>query len=165
MAIIRILKHLMYGRLHVRRCFPAASMQAVQMAIAKSEDGHVGELRFAVEAALDWRDLWHGVTPRARAIEVFSQLRIWDTEHNSGVLIYLLLADRRVEIIADRGIHACVGDVGWKEICREMEQAFRQGQFEQGVLAGIARIGVLLAHHFPAHGAHRNELPDAPVIL
>jgi uncharacterized membrane protein len=141
-------------------------MQAIEAAIARSESSHMGELRFVVEAALDWRDLLRGVTPRARAIEVFSQLRIWDTEHNSGVLIYLLLAEQRVEIVADRGIHVCVGSAGWQEICREMETSFRAGDFEQGVVKGIARITILLAQHFPAQdNSNFNELPDAPVVL
>jgi uncharacterized membrane protein len=166
MKISRILKHLTYGSLHVRRCFPRASMQAIQAAIARSESSHMGELRFAVEAALDWHELLRGVSPRQRAIEVFSQLGVWDTEHNSGVLIYLLLAERDVEIVADRGIHARVGDAGWQAICREMEAAFRAGAFEQGVLSGIARITALLAEHFPAQGkSNPNELPDAPVVL
>lgn len=165
MKIPHILKHLVHGRLHVLRCFPASSMAAIKAAIAQSETSHMGELQFVVEAALDWRDLWRGVTPRERAVEVFSQLRIWDTEHNSGVLIYLLLADRRVEIVADRGIHARVGEGGWQAICHEMEAAFRDGNFEQGAVAGIARIGALLTQHFPAQGVNNNELPDAPVVL
>jgi len=166
MNISRILKHLTYGPLHVRRRFPRSAMQTIQVAIARSESSHMGELRFAVEAALDWRNLLKGVTPRQRAIELFSQLRVWDTEQNSGVLIYLLLAERDVEIIADRGIHARVGNAGWESICREMEGAFRAGQFEQGVLTGIARITALLAGHFPADGKpNSNELPDAPVVV
>ena len=109
---------------------------------------------------------WRRFRPRQRAIEVFSQLRMWDTEHNSGVLIYLLLAERHVEIVADRGVHARVGDAGWQAICREMEAAFRAGEYEQGVLVGIARITALLAEHFPAEGIPKpNKLPDAPVIL
>jgi uncharacterized membrane protein len=166
MQISRILKHLTCGPWQVRRCFPRASMRAIQSAIAQSETSHMGELRFAVEAALEWHDLLRGLSPRQRAIEVFSGLHIWDTEHNSGVLIYLLLAERRVEIVADRGIHARVGEQRWLEICREMEAAFRRGDFERGVLTGIARITALLAEHFPAGGEpNPNELSDAPVVL
>jgi len=161
----RTLNHLLAGRWQVKRRIPAASMQTIEDAIQRSETTHMGELRFAVEAGLDWHELWHGITPRQRAIEVFSQLRIWDTEHNSGVLIYLLLADRRVEIIADRGIHARVGEEGWGSICREMEAAFRGGYFEQGVLTGIARISTLLAEHFPAKVNNSNELSNKPVTL
>jgi len=161
----RTLKLLLAGRWQVKRLFPAASMRAIEDAIQRSETTHMAELRFAVEAGLDWHELWQGITPRQRAIEVFSQLRIWDTEHNSGVLIYLLLADRRVEIIADRGIHSRVGEEGWGSICREMEAAFRAGHFEQGVLTGIVRISTLLAEHFPATASNSNELSNKPVTL
>jgi uncharacterized membrane protein len=161
----RTLKHLFAGRWQVLRHFPKSSMAAIEAAIKRSESKHMGELRFAVEAGLDIHELWHGISPRQRAIELFSQLRIWDTEHNSGVLIYLLLADRDVEIIADRGIHARVGGAQWQVICHEMEKHFRKGDFEQGALAGIAAISALLQQHFPAHGARANELPDSPVVL
>ncbi len=137
-------------------------MANIEAAIQAAETRHMGELRFAVESGLDIHELWHGITPRQRAIEVFSQLRIWDTEHNSGVLVYLLLADRRVEIVADRGIHAKVGDEQWQAICREMEQHFRNGSFEQGVMQGITAISGLLQQHFPAHGTHANELSKQP---
>ena len=92
-------------------------------------------------------------------------MRIWDTEHNNGVLIYLLLADRKVEIVADRGIDASVGSAGWEKICRDMEAEFAAGRFEQGALAGIAAVSRELARHFPHDGTTRNELPDAPVVL
>jgi uncharacterized membrane protein len=140
-------------------------MMNIETAIQSSETSHTGELRFAVEAGLDIHELWHGITPRQRAIEVFSQLRIWDTEHNCGVLIYLLLADRRVEIVADRGIHAKVGDEQWQSICREMEKHLRAGDFEQGVMQGITAISSLLQQHFPEQGAHANELSNSPVVL
>jgi hypothetical protein len=164
-SLVRALKHLLAGRWQVARHFPKASLLAIEEAIRRSETTHMGELRFAVEAGLDWHELLHGVTPRQRAIEVFSQLRVWDTEHNSGVLIYLLLADRRVEIVADRGIHARVGDAGWGAICREMEAEFGAGRFEQGVLLGLERISALLRQHFPALTDNPDELPDAPVVL
>jgi len=161
----RILKHLVAGRWQVGRILPSSSMHRIQAAISQSERSHDGELRFAVETGLEWPDLLHGTTPRARAIKMFSRLRVWDTEHNSGVLIYLLLADRKVEIVADRGVHARVGQAGWESICRKMEQRFRLGEFEAGVLEGIAAITTLLQQHFPASGDHRNELPDAPIVL
>jgi uncharacterized membrane protein len=161
----RLLKHLLAGRWQTLRYFPPSTMRAIESAIQDSESTHMGELRFAVEAGLDWPDVIRGKTAHERALEVFSQLRIWDTEHNSGVLIYLLLADRRVEIIADRGINRRVGKTGWEAICREMETAFKAGQFERGVLTGLARISVLLAEYFPAHGDNANELSDKPVVL
>lgn len=134
-------------------------------AIAAAESLHDGQLRFVVEAALDWRPLLAGQTARERALEVFSQLRVWDTEHNNGVLIYLLLADRDVEIIADRGIHEKLSEASWEAICREMEAAFRNGRFEAGVLAGVRAVGDHLAQHFPPREDGANELPDEPVIL
>ncbi len=161
----RILKHLLSGRWQVYRMFPTSAMRRIEEAIRESERLHDGELRFAVEHGLEWHQLWHGVSPRARAIEVFSQLRVWDTEHNSGVLIYLLLADRDVEIVADRGMHARVGDEAWRSICQAMEQHFRRNEFEEGVLAGISAITSLLQHHFPAAPDNPNEMRDAPVVL
>lgn len=140
-------------------------MRAIEAAIKESETTHYGEIRFAVEAALDARSLLEGKGARDRAVEVFSQLRVWDTEHNNGVLIYLLLADRRVEIVADRGVHRDVGAQGWEEICREMEQQFRLGRFEEGVVVGIQAVARHLVRHYPASGKNENELPDKPVLL
>ena len=106
-----------------------------------------------------------GLSPRERALEVFGRLRIWDTEDNSGVLVYLLLADKAVEIVADRGIHRRVGDASWQSICRAMEAAYREGRFEEGTLAGVDAINALLIEHFPRHGPGGNELPDQPVLI
>lgn len=140
-------------------------MRAIEAAIRDSEKTHSGEIRFAVEAALDPIALLNNRSARERAVEVFSQLRVWDTERNNGVLIYLLLADRNVEIIADRGIHRDVGQQGWQKICREMEQAFRQGHFEEGVVTGIKTVASHLVRHYPASGVNENELPNQPVVL
>ena len=140
-------------------------MRAIERTIRESEASHGGQIRFAVEPALDFAALVRGQSARQRAIEVFSQLRAWDTEHNNGVLIYLLLADRDVEIIADRGIHSRLGNAGWETICREMEQAFRQGRFEEGVSAGIKAVGGHLEKHFPNRPAGPSELPDRPAII
>ncbi len=161
----RIARHFWIGRPEVRRLFPEASLDRITQAIAAAEAGHHGEIRFAVEASLDWGHLRHGVTARERAVEVFSQLRVWDTEANNGVLIYLLLADRDVEIIADRGLHAKVGAEGWEAICQSMEAEFRLGHFESGVLEGIRAVNAYLASHFPRSGPDVNELPDRPVLL
>ncbi|OGW59456.1 MAG: hypothetical protein A2V83_05765 [Nitrospirae bacterium RBG_16_64_22] len=165
MRLGRVLRHLFSGPWLVRGYFPKRSLDAIEEAIRKSEVTHRGELRFAVEAAIEWRPLFRGQTARQRAIEVFSQLRVWDTEENSGVLIYLLLADRDVEIVADRGIDARVGAAEWERICKEMESLFRQGRFEEGVVTGIAAITEHLARHFPARKGDQNELPDRPVVL
>ena len=165
MNLKRIMRHLSSGRAAVRRAFPQRALDAVELAIRETETRHDGQIRFAVEAALDLSPLLGGQPARERAIEVFSELRVWDTEHNNGVLIYLLLADRDVEIVADRGIHVRLGAETWEAICREVEAAFRNGQFEAGVLAGIHAVGEHLARHFPARGDKSNEMPDRPVVL
>lgn len=163
--MVRLLRHLFTPPWLVKRCFPRDAMARIEGAISTSERLHQGEIRFAVEAALDISALLSGRTAHERALDVFSQLRIWDTEHNSGVLIYLLLADRDVEIVADRGINAKVEKAEWERICRDMESAFRQGQFEQGVLTGVDEITRLLVKYFPADGINPDELPDRPVVL
>ncbi|MBN9131920.1 MAG: TPM domain-containing protein [Nitrosospira multiformis] len=166
MDLMRVLRHLFTGPLAVRKAFPATALIAIEHAIAQSEFGHRGEIRFAVEAGLDMLPLLRATSARERAIEVYSQLRVWDTEHNNGVLIYLLLADRDVEIVADRGIDAKVGHVKWEAICREMETHFSQGQFESGIISGIQSVGRHLQEHFPIEReGGENELPDRPVIL
>lgn len=165
MELGRMMRHLLLPRWLARRYFPARSMEAIARAIRESEQTHLGELRFAVETALDIPQLLRGITARQRALEVFSQLRVWDTEHNSGVLIYLLLADRRVEIVADRGIHARAGDQEWGRICAMMEAMLREARFEEAVLAGVREISEQLRRHFPAEPGNPNELPDEVVIL
>ena len=134
----------------MHRRFPESALRAIEAAIAEGEARHAPEIRFAVEAALDPRAILRGLTPRERAIDVFSELRVWDTEHNTGVLIYLLLADRDVEIVADRGVAAHVTPAEWEGICREMERHLREGRYEAGALAGIRAASDLLVRHFPA---------------
>ena len=165
MNIKRITKHLLLTHWQVSRAFPSDTLVAIDRAIKASEAAHAGEIRFAVEGALDGTLLFKGQSARERAIDVFSQLRIWDTEHNNGVLIYLLLADRDVEIVADRGIHAKVGLEEWEKICRTMETAFKQANYEGGVVGGIQAVTQHLIIHFPASGNDRNELLDKPVVL
>jgi uncharacterized membrane protein len=161
----RILKHFFVPHLLARRAFPPRALLAIEAAIGEAEAQHEGEVRFVLEAALPIELLMRRVTPRARAIDIFSQLRIWDTEHNNGVLIYLSFSDRAVEIVADRGIHAKSGTPVWERICRAMEKEFRQGRFEAGAVAGVRAIAEELAQHFPGTGAKINELPNRPVVL
>jgi uncharacterized membrane protein len=158
-------RHLFTDHWSARRAFPAPVMHRIQAAIAAGERMHTGQVRFVVEAALPMGQVVRGETPRARALEVFSRLRIWDTEHNCGVLIYLLMADRDVEIVADRGIHHKVGDEAWQAICRGMELAFKERRFSDGAVDGIDAINALLEHHFPRASAGPNELPDDPLVL
>jgi uncharacterized membrane protein len=165
MGIGRIGKHLLEHRWRVRRIFPAKVLAAIKQAIRAGEATHSGQVRFVVEGALDGATLFKGHSARERALDIFSQLRIWDTAHNNGVLIYLLLADRKVEIVADRGIDARVGAAGWEKICAEMERDFKAGNFEAGVIRGIEAVSQELAVHFPPHRGDKNELPDAPVVM
>ncbi|MES2013194.1 MAG: TPM domain-containing protein [Pseudomonadota bacterium] len=163
--IKRLFRHLLILPGIAQRHFPVTSMRRIEAAIAESENQHSGEICFIVEANLHVLDILRGKTAKQRAIDVFSQLRVWDTEHNNGVLIYLLLADHDFEILADRGVHQRVGEEGWGLICHEMEAQFRRGQFEAGVLYGIAHIGTHLTQHFPAGANNQNELPNAPKII
>jgi uncharacterized membrane protein len=165
MGIKRIGRHLLEHHWRVRRIFPPKALDEIEQAIKTGETAHSGQVRFVVEGALDGVPLFRDQPARERALDIFSHLRIWDTAHNNGVLIYLLLADRDVEIVADRGIDAKVGDAGWEKICREMEAEFRAGNFQRGVIDGIAAVSQQLATHFPKHGVGRNELPDAPVVM
>lgn len=161
----RLSRHIFSLPNAVDNCFSKATMQHIESAIASSERTHLGEIRFAVESDLSMLEIFRKKSAKKRAIEVFSQLRVWDTEQNNGVLIYLLLADHDFEIVADRGIHQYVGSDGWESLSKQMEALFRQGKFEAGVLHGIAEIGALLAKHYPATGENNNELPNAPVII
>ena len=165
MDLKRTFKHLFAPDWLVYRAFPRAALMRIEAAIKQSEAVHRGELRFAVEAGLDLLPVLRGLTPRQRALDVFSRLRAWDTEENSGVLIYVQRVDRDIEIVADRGISAKVGQAQWDAICHRMEEAFRARRFEAGVLEGIAEITMLLTAHFPARRENPDELPDRPVVL
>ena len=165
MGIKRIGKHLLEHRWRVRRIFPPEALAVIERTIKEGEATHSGQVRFAVEGALDGKPLFKDQSARERALDIFSQLRIWDTAHNNGVLIYLLLADHDVEIVADRGIDAKVGTAGWEKICKSMETDFRAGNFAGGVVKGIQAVSQQLAAHFPRHGKGPNELPDMPVVI
>lgn len=165
MNIKRIWKHLRVTQRQLGQAFPRSSLGALEQAIKASETAHLGEIRVVVEAALDGWPLVQGQSARERAIELFSQLRVWDTEGNSGLLIYLLLADRAVEIVADRGIAAKVSAQEWNTICQQMETALRQSNYEGGVLEGVQAVTQHLVAHFPAERHNTNELPNHPVLL
>jgi len=147
------------------RCFPARTLDAIGREIAAQEKRHRGEIRFVVEAELTSHALWLDVASRDRAREVFASRGVWNTEENNGILVYLLLADRRVEIVADRGIDRSVAAGEWSAICRMMEEHFGAGRFEEGAIAGVRAVSDLLARHFPGTGGQRNELPDRPLLI
>ena len=161
----RALAHLFAAPGRVRRALPKPALEHIEGAIRASEKCHRGEIRFAVEGPLEFLDVARGLTPRDRAIEVFSQLRVWDTEENSGVLLYLQLVDHDIEIVADRGIAHLIPQGEWEAICHRMEEAFRARQYEAGVLAGIEAVTAHLVRHFPASAGNPDELPDKPVVL
>lgn len=161
----RLLRHLIATRWGTRRRFTTAVLARIETALKSIEAEHAGELRFAIETAFDLPELWYGVTPRERALQVFGQLGVWDTAGNNGVLIYMLMADRDVEIVADRAIAARVPQAEWDAVCRDMESHFHAGRFAEGAEFGIAGVGRLLSQHFPGQGGDRDELPNRPVLL
>jgi uncharacterized membrane protein len=165
MTLLRSLRHLFATRWGTRRRFPEATLAAIEVAVREVEARHSGEIRFAVETSLDLPELWHGVGARERALQVFGHLGVWDTDGNNGVLIFVLVADHDVEIVADRAISQRTSQAEWDAITRQIEDEFRAGRFEQGSVAGVRAVGELLARHFPAHGADRNEQPNQPVLL
>lgn len=163
---MRWIRHLFLDHFSLARAFPRTTLAAIERAVAGQEKRHRGELRVVVEGGLPLQSLIAGRSSHERALELFTRLRVWDTEDNAGVLIYLLLADRRVEIVADRGIHARVGDTAWETICGAMQREFAAGRFEAGMLSGLAAVSDLLAQHFPSRpGENPNELPDAPAVV
>lgn len=162
---IRLFRHLLTPGWLVHLKFSHAAMQQITEAITATEGSHDGEIRFAVEAALPLGELLRNCDANSRAVELFSRLRVWDTEHNNGVLIYLLLADRNVEIVADRGIYRKVDAREWEEIALSMEKLCREGDFVAAVSTGIYAVSRLLSQHFPEQGKTVNELPDEPVII
>jgi len=163
--IVRLLRHLFELRLTTRRRFTPAVLDRVEAAVAKAEATHAGELRIVIETDLDAAAIIAGKRSRDRALEIFALTHVWDTELNNGVLLYVLCADRRVEIVADRGFNDLVSAEEWRAACAAMEQAFRGGRWEAGLLAGVEAAAGLLSRHFPGTGRNGNELPDRPILL
>ena len=166
MDIGRTLRHWVTTPGSVRRAFPEAVLQRIRQAIVESEAMHSGEVRLCVEAGLPMSYLWRDATSRERAVAMFGKLRVWDTEHNNGVLIYLLLAERAIEIVADRGLSRHVSPEHWREIVGRMSGALREGRFEDGLTQALEEVSALLVRHFPLQAGEldANELPDEPVL-
>lgn len=165
MTFARLFRHAVTPRWVALRPFTPAVLDRIEAAIKASEATHRAELRFVAEGDLDLLPLLRGQTPRDRALEAFSDLRVWDTAENNGVLIYVQCVDHAIEIVADRGIAARVPQAEWDAVCRRMEAAFREGRHQAGAVAGIEAITALLARHFPPGPANPDELPDRPVLL
>jgi len=165
MSITRMLKHLCATRAGTRRRFSGEVTEAIEQAVATIERRTSGEIRFAVDTALELPELWADKSPRECAHEAFARLRVWDSELNNGVLIYVLMADRDVEIVADRGAAARISPIEWEAACRLMESHFREGRFRDGALAGVEAVGGLLVREFPFRAGNRDEIPNQPALL
>lgn len=163
MDLARFWQHILMSPIKARRAFGPETLDAIAREVSAVEQTHRGEILFVVEAELASADLWRDVSSRQRARQVFSLQGVWNTEENNGVLVYILLADRKVEIVADRGIRA--SDAAWEAISRAMEEHFREGRFREGSIVGVRAISDLLARDFPSDGPHRNELPDRPLVM
>jgi uncharacterized membrane protein len=162
----RIIKHAISGIRSIHSIFPKSALDRIEEAVRCSETAHRGEIRICIEEALDPSAVFRGVTGKDRAIELFSTLRVWDTEDNNGVLIYILIADHDIEILADRGINRKVADGFWSDICSEIEAKFRDGKFEEGVLTAVDRIDRILIEFYPSNGGGNiNELPNRPTVI
>lgn len=163
----RIWRHRWIDESEVRRALPEAVMQRLTGRVAASERRHSGEVRICVEAGLPMSYLWRHASARERAVMLFGKLRVWDTAHNNGVLIYLLLAEHAIEVVADRGLDSHVDDAAWVAMTQRMSAAFREGRFEDGLTQALEEISALLVEHFPLGDGELdvNELPDEPVVL
>lgn len=162
---MRVVPHLLLPRAVLNRRFPAATLKAIEGAVGASEKRHRGEIRFAIEVALDVRALWRVRTVRDRALEVFAELGVWGTAERNGVLIYVLLAERQVEIVADHGLTGRVSAAEWREVCALIEREFASGHWRDGALRGIEAVTALLVREFPASGRNPNEQSDRPIVL
>ncbi|KQY90648.1 TPM domain-containing protein [Pelomonas sp. Root1444] len=168
LSLKRLFRHRLWDEDDARRVLPADALARLQQRVAASEQRHSGEIRVCVEASLPLSYLWRDAPARERAVTMFGKLRVWDTELNNGVLIYLLLADHRIEIVADRALARCVEPNHWQQVVDAMGEAFRAGRFEQGLNDAIDAVDALLVQHFPrdaaSAGPRPNELPDAPLL-
>jgi hypothetical protein len=165
MSAGRLFRHLFATRGGTRRRFSDAVDANIEAAIKTAESRSSGEIRFVIETALDLSELAADLKPRERASQVFAAFKVWDTELRNGVLIYVLVADRIVEIIADRGAAARIDPKEWEAACRLMEEHFRARRFAEGAVAGVAAVGGLLERHFPVRSNDRNELTNQPTLL
>ncbi|MGH6639681.1 MAG: TPM domain-containing protein [Polaromonas sp.] len=162
----RIVRHRWLDESDTRRALPPDLVQRLMARVAASENRHSGEIRICVEAGLPLSYLWRNATARERAVTMFGKLRVWDTEHNNGVLIYLLLAEHAIELVADRGLNRHVSPQDWQAMVQRMGSAFRDGRFEEGLTQALAEVSAVLVQHFPTQDGdtQRNELPDRPVL-
>ena len=162
----RLVRH-RWAELHLRKNLPTSTLKELEQLIANSELGHTGQVRICVEAGLPWSYIWRDATPRQRAISLFGKLRVWDTEHNNGALIYLLLADHAIEIVADRALDRTMSPEQWQTLISDMQSAFQGGHFSVGLVTALERVSQHLKNHFPRKQSGvpaADNLPDAPVV-
>ncbi len=165
MVVARTWRHAIAALQPAGRRLHGEALDRIEAEIVRAESRHAGEIRIAIETALTAVQLWQGLAPRARALQVFSALGVWDTAGNNGVLIYLLLADRSVEIVADRAIAALVPETEWRALCRAVEERCRAGDLGEAGCEAVRGVAAVLGRHFPASGGDRDELPNQPVLL
>jgi uncharacterized membrane protein len=161
----RALRHWKTSAADGRRAFPQETLAEIARAISTGEQTHRGELRLIVEASMPFEAIWADVSNRQRALALFAEHGVWDTEDNGGVLIYVNLAERAVDIVADRAVGRRIDAATWQAVCQTMTDGFARGQFHDSTIAAVARVNELLRQHFPANGARTNELPDNPIML
>jgi uncharacterized membrane protein len=158
-------RHIATTTAAARRAFPPATLDAITAAVTAGEQTHRGEVRLVVEKSMPIAAVREGVTNRQRALAMFAECGVWDTADNCGVLIYINLAERKVDIVADRGIDSRIDASTWQSVCDTMTAGFALGNFHDSTLAAIDRVNALLRQHFPAQGSRPNELPDRPVMM
>jgi uncharacterized membrane protein len=162
----RILKHRWLDESDARRAVPPELLQRLARRVSASEQRHTGEVRIYVESGLPWSYLWRNASSRQRAVTLFGKLRVWDTEHNNGVLIYLLLADRAIELVADRGLNRVVSPGQWQAMVKNLAAALKEARYEDGLTQALEEVSAVLVQHFAlAQGeVRRNELPNEPIV-
>lgn len=165
LLVSRLWKHLTSTKAIGRRAFPADTLKAIQAAIAQGEERHRAEIRIVIEPSLSLFDVMQGQTARQRARELFSLYRVWDTEENCGVLIYINLADHKVEIVADRGVNRALQPNDWLGVCKTMTKGFAQGDYHDSSLAALEQLNALLQQQFPSNGRNANELSNRPLMI
>ncbi|BDT69651.1 hypothetical protein os1_38430 [Comamonadaceae bacterium OS-1] len=165
--VLRFLKHCCWDVGDVRRAVPSALLERLTLRVSASEQRHTGEIRICVEAGLPLSYLRRNATARERAVMLFGKLRVWDTAHNNGVLIYLLLADHAIELVADRGLNERVSPAEWQAMVAHLGTALQAGRYEEGLTAALEEVSAVLVQHFPLlpGGVRGNELPNAPVVI
>jgi uncharacterized membrane protein len=161
----RLFRHFLITAQHGRRAFPESTLKAIQKAIAHGEKRHRAEVRLMIEASLPLHEVLAGTSPRQRARELFSEYRVWDTEENCGILIYINLADHDVEIVTDRAVGRTLGHDAWESVCQMMTGGYKQGQFEDSTVAAVERLNDLLEAAFPDDGSRANQLSNRPLML